>query len=207
MKAINQYQIGEYLVSEGLLSRQQLDTVFSMQKSTGGSLAAIVVKMGFLAEDVLTNRIAQLLGVEYVDLSTLVIPDLLVRRIPREVLNRHQVIPVGMNGAALQLATGDPTDYAAMEEIEFLTDSPVEICLASRTAIQETLEDFFREEDRRAEELRSFLKSEGKPESQSAAEYKGISPGDLRKALVPLLIDKGIISQQELIEKARELLE
>jgi type IV pilus assembly protein PilB len=209
MKAINQYQIGEYLVSEGLLSRRQLDTVFSMQKSTGGSLAAIVVKMGFVEEEQLTNRIAKLLGVEYVDIPSLVIPDTLVRKIPREVLNRHQVMPVGIRGGALKLATSDPTDYAAVEEVQFLTDMPVEICLGSRTAIQDALGEFFAEEDKRLAELRTFLKSEDQTDSgvEQPDSYKGISPVDMRRALIPLLIEKGLISQEELLAKARELAE
>ena len=202
LKPGNQYEIGQYLVSEGLLTHKQLDTVFSMQKATGGSLAALVVKLGFAEEERLTNFIARALGVEAVDIHSLVIADVLVRKIPREVLKRHQVLPVGIRGGALQLATSDPTDYAAIEEVQFLTDMPVEICLAARSGIQEGLEEFFRSEDARNEKLRAFLAG-GETKSDDA--YGGLSPEDVHRALVPLLVEKGIISIGELLAKAQEM--
>ena len=202
-KPANQYEIGEFLVKEGLLTRKQLDEVFSMQKSTGGSLAALAVKLGFVDEETVTGVIAKALGVEAVDIASLVIPEVLVRKIPREVIKRHEVLPVGMRGGALLMATSDPTDYSAIEEIQFLTDLPVEICLASRTGIRAALDDFYRSEDARQEDLRSFITSGDIPRSQDL--YGGISPEDLQMALIPLLVEKGILSLDELVARAREI--
>lgn len=199
----NQYEIGEYLVQEGLLTRKQLDAVFSMQKSTGGSLAALVVKLGFVEEETLTSFVAKALGVEAVDVQNLVIPDVLVRKIAREVLTRHEVIPVGMRGGALLLATSDPTDYSAIEEVQFLTDMPVEICLASRSGIREAIEDFYGQEDARRQKLRTFMR--GGDEQESEHLYGDVLPVDLQRALIPLLVEKGIISIDEIVAKAREL--
>lgn len=202
-KPANQYEIGEYLVAEGLLTRKQLDTVFSVQKSTGGSLATLVVKLGFLDEATLTSFIAKALGVEEIDVKSLVIPEMLVQRLPREVLRRHQVLPIGIRAGSLQLATSDPTDYHAIEEVQFLTDMPVQICLASRSAITEVIEQVLVQAETKHRDLSRFLA--GEAGTGGTQPFGDLLPQDLERALVPLLVEKGVIAVEELVQKAREL--
>ena len=94
----------------------------------------------------------------------------------------------------------DPTDYEALEEIQFLTNSQIEIAMASRAQISKALTRlFYGDQDQ---------KDGPAAEEQAAQDQKAksaeVEPG-LERALIPLLVEKGIITLQELKDKAREL--
>lgn len=206
---MNQNELGQLLVAEGLVTPEQLESALQLQRSTGGSLGAILVKLGFITENRLTSAIADRQGLETINLDELVIPEELVRSIPRAVLEKYQVMPVLLEGNVLQVATSDPTDYGAIEEVQFLTDHTVEVVLASRSQIQKTLASFYREEEERARSLGEFLQSEDAPQGPMTppAGFAGLSPEDVQRAVIPLLVEKGIITMEELARKARELAE
>ena len=93
----------------------------------------------------------------------------------------------------------DPTDFDAIEEIQFLTNCRVNVALASQASIVRALNRLSNEEERAREELSRELERGG----NSSAPLE-VTPG-LEQALIPLLVAKGIITEDELRDKAREL--
>ena len=191
--------IGQQLLRAKLLTDAQLKQAEGMRKQVGGNLGSIIVKLGLLTDDQLTRFISEQERLPVVDLSTQVIPKSLVKRVPKEVLERHQVIPVHMDHDVLTLAMADPTDFEAIEEIQFLTNCRVHVALASRAAIAKALNHFRTDEERAREDL---IKELDQPATRQAP--LEVSPG-LEQALIPLLIAKGVITEEELRKKAREL--
>lgn len=191
--------IGQRLLRAGLLTDAQLGRADAMRRQVGGNLGAIIVKLGFLTDEQLTQFLSDQEKLPVVDLSKRVIPKSLVLRIPRDVLERHHVIPVSLESQTLTLAMADPTDYDAIEEIQFLTNCRVNVVLASQQSIVRALNELHVAEERSREELTRELErgtTRGVPLE--------VTPG-LERALIPLLVEKGIITENELRQKAREL--
>jgi type IV pilus assembly protein PilB len=191
--------IGQRLVRAGLLSEAQHAQAETMRQQVGGAIGAILVKLGFIGDDELTEFISEQERLPVVDPSSRVIPRSLVMRIPRDVLERHHVIPVSQEHQTITLAMADPTDYDAIEEIQFLTNCRINVALASQANIVRALNRLSNEEERNREELSRELERAGK----SSAPLE-VTPG-LESALIPLLVEKGIITEDELRNKAREL--
>ena len=191
--------IGQRLVRAGQLSDAQLKQAEAMRKQVGGNLGAIIVKLGYLTDDGLTQFISDQEHLPVVDLTQRVIPKSLVMRIPRDVLERHHVIPVSMENQTLTLAMADPTDFDAIEEIQFLTNCRVNVALASQQSIIRALNELHVDEERSREELSRELERSASPTTPLE-----VTPG-LEQALIPLLVEKGIITESELRDKAREL--
>jgi type IV pilus assembly protein PilB len=191
--------IGQRLVRAGLLSEAQHAQAETMRQQVGGAIGAILVKLGFIGDDELTEFISEQERLPVVDPSSRVIPRSLVMRIPRDVLERHHVIPVSQEHQTITLAMADPTDYDAIEEIQFLTNCRINVALASQANIVRALNRLINEEERNREELSRELERAGK----SSAPLE-VTPG-LESALIPLLVEKGIITEDELRNKAREL--
>ncbi len=196
---VDRADIGHMLVKAGLLSDAQRTRAVEMQKQVGGKLGALIVKLGFITDEALIQFLAKKERLPVVDLATQVIPASLVRRVAREVLERHQVIPVAEKNQVITLATADPTDYEAIEEVQFLTNCRVEIALAPRAAIAKALARLSVQEEKGREDLIKQLER-GEPKAAPLE----VVPG-MEKALIPLLIEKGVISEVELREKARAL--
>jgi type IV pilus assembly protein PilB len=195
-------QLGEMLVESNLLSREQLKMAMDFQKSVGGKLGAIIVKLGFIEDQTLTNFIARQQGFPVVNLDELVVPETLVRRLPKKLIEKHHVVPIRFHDGVLTIATSDPFDYEAIEEIQLAIDQRVEMVLAPRSHILRTIHDVLYKEpapppvkEKSKDQLLKDLEAGGEKISREA----------LFDALVPLLIAKGVITQDELVRKARDI--
>jgi len=194
-------QLGQMLVESNLLTQEQLKMAMDFQKSVGGKLGAIIVKLGFIEDQTLTNFIARQQGIPVVNLDELVVPENLVRKIPKKLIEKHHVVPTRHHDGVLTVATSDPFDYEALEEVQLAVDQRVEMVLAPRSQILRTIHDVL------YREASSPVKEKSKDQLLKDFDTGGekISKEALHDALIPLLIAKGVITQDELVRKAKEL--
>lgn len=194
-------QLGQMLVESNLLTQEQLKMAMDFQKSVGGKLGAIIVKLGFIEDGTLTNFIARQQGIPVVNLDELVVPENLVRKIPKKLIEKHHVMPIRHHDGVLTVATSDPFDYEALEEIQLAVDQRVEQVLAPRSQILRTIHDVLYKEP-----APPTVKEKSKDQLLKELEAgEKVSREALHDALIPLLIAKGVISQDELVKKAKEL--
>jgi type IV pilus assembly protein PilB len=195
-------RLGKMLVESSLLTDEQLKMAMDFQKAVGGKLGAIIVKLGFIEDQTLTNFIARQQGIPVVNLDELVIPENLVKRVPRKMIEKHHVVPIRYHDGVLTVATSDPFDYEAIEELQLAVDYRIEMQLAPRSQILRSIHEIFYRED-----APSPVKEKSKDQLLKELDSGGEKPSaaQLQEALVPLLIEKGIITEADLIRKAREL--
>lgn len=177
------------------------------QRSVGGNLGAIVVKLGFIEDHRLIQFIAKDQGLSVISLDDIVLPHNLVRRLPRKLIEKHQVLPIHYKDNVLTVATADPYDYEAIEEIQLAQDAKIEINLAPRSAIQKCITELFHPAAPPVEEGRADFDA-GSHRDAAITTHRHlpkVSKLFLHEALIPLLIQKGVISEEELIRKAREI--
>lgn len=187
-------KLGQLLLKANLLSDAQLKKAIDMQKVLGGKLGSIIVKLGFITDDDLTRFLAKQERLPIADLSSLVIPKDLVRKVPKELIEKHQIVPIHFKNGVLTLAMSDPTDFEAIEEVQFIANCRVEVAMASRAHLTRTISELFYDNGNAA--------PAGEKESSDAGSLE--IDADMEKALIPLLIEKGIITQEELRKKSRE---
>jgi type IV pilus assembly protein PilB len=195
-------QLGQMLEESGLLTPEQLKMAMDFQKSVGGKLGAIIVKLGFIEDQTLTNFIARQQGIPVVNLDELVVPENLFKRIPKKLIDKHHMVPIRHHDGVLTVATSDPYDYEAIEEIQLAIDQRVELVLAARTQITRTITEMVNRPASPAP-----VKEKSKDQLLKELDHGGdkVPKEALQAALIPLLISKGIITQDELARKAKEL--
>ncbi len=133
-------RIGELLVRENLLTSEQLRKARDEAKTKGGRLGAQITKLGFLQESELSDFVARQYGVPAVNLDEFEIDPAVIKLIPEDVANKHTVVPVNRAGSTLILATADPSNIFAIDDIKFLTGYNVEVVVASEEAIKRAIE-------------------------------------------------------------------
>ena len=136
-------RIGELLVRENLLSSDQLAKAREETRSKGGRLGAQITQLGFLDESELTDFVAKQYGVPSINLDEFDIEDAVLQLIPEEVALKHTVVPVNRAGSTLILATSDPSNIFALDDIKFLTGYNIQPVVASEEAIQRTIDRFY----------------------------------------------------------------
>ncbi|MBA3936508.1 MAG: Flp pilus assembly complex ATPase component TadA [Planctomycetes bacterium] len=125
-------------------------------------------KAGGIREDAVLYAVAQLLGMDSVQLGGMVLPPALIEKVPAHVANSYRIIPVRMEDKTLVIATADPDNLAAMDDLKFMLGvSNVRSALTSESAITEALEQYYQssvDEDKKAE-LDKLMNSLGNEES------------------------------------------
>ena len=148
-------RLGQLLVRENLITLAQLKKAQEIQSNEGGRLGFALTKLGYLAENDLTDFLSKQYGVPSIDLGDFEIDPAVAKLIPEDVSRKHLVIAISRAGSSLIVAMSDPSNIFAVDDIKFLTGYNVEVVVASDSAIREAIEASFQEEDE--EEYQSLL--------------------------------------------------
>jgi len=195
-------KLGDLLVEVKLLTNEQLKTALDYQKKTGLKLGEVLEKLGFVAEDEILACLANQLSMEIVNLKNIIIPNALVKKIPLQLIEKYNIIPIGINGDTLTIATSDPTDYEVVEQIQLLTDLKVDMVLATTTEIKIAIRDVFQPAHRKAKEKDDILDElSGTPKNKKKTANRDEI---LNHPLTRLLIEKKIITAEEILRKIEE---
>jgi len=136
-------RLGELLLREQLITPLELQQAIEEQRNAGGRLGYQLTKMGFIEENELTAFLSKQYGVPSIDLGEFDIELEIIKLIPKEVVLKHQVIPVNRTGATLIVAMADPSNIFAIDDIKFLTGYNVEVVVASEQAIEGAVEKYY----------------------------------------------------------------
>src|SRR6185369_2470847 len=150
-------RLGDLLVREKVISSQQLEVALKNQKDTGGRLGSILVKLGYLSDEDVTNFLSRQYGVPAINLNYFEIDASVVKLVPYETAKRYQVLPLSRVGASLTIAMVDPTNVFAMDDIKFMTGFNIEPVVASETSIIEAIEKVYLSPPEPEEDLETVM--------------------------------------------------
>lgn len=134
-------RIGDYLVSQGLITEEQLQKVLEAQKESGGAkkFGDVVVELGFMSEINFTKALAGKLRVQYVDLDNIEINTEAVQKVPEQLARKHTVIAIAIMGKRLTVATNDPVNFIVLEDIKVSTGMDTIPVLATTSSINKAI--------------------------------------------------------------------
>ena len=138
--AVGSKPLGEVLVDERLLSREQLQQALIRQKETGQPLGKILLEMGLVEEKSLVEAVSKQIGVAFVDLEDPRLDPTVVELIPLEFARSREAIPVRIDGNALVVAMAHPANRQTVEAIAEMTGYEVVPALAVRRHLLIALE-------------------------------------------------------------------
>lgn len=109
-------RLGEQLIALGLISSDQLQVALTEQRNSKKMLGQILVEMSFITESALGEVLAESSGTEKFDTKSAMLDTSLVRQIPKDLAQRHKIIPVGQENGAIQLAMADVYNVLAIDQ-------------------------------------------------------------------------------------------
>jgi type IV pilus assembly protein PilB len=195
-------KLGDILVDAGLLKPEQLKTALNYQQQTGLRLGEIIEKLGFVKEDTILGCLAAQQHKEIVNLHHMVIPSGLVKKIPFHIIEQYNIIPISIQNDVLVIATSDPTDLEAFEQVQLLTDLKVEVVLATSNEIRNAIRDTFQKAEKKLQEKTEIL--QGLNTNAAIKKRQKQIEDVLTQPLTRLLIEKKIITEEEIVAKIEE---
>ena len=175
-------RLGDLLVREKIITQDQLAQALKKQKQGGGRLGSVLVSLGFLTDEEVTNFLSRQYGVPAINLQFFEIDPNVVKLIPQETARKHQILPLSRVGASLTIAMVDPTNVFAMDDIKFMTGFNIEPVVASESAIMDRIERSYAEPDP-SENLDDIMASMGEEaDVELQADAEEINASDLEKS-------------------------
>ena len=131
--------IAEILSRKGLLTPEQLADAQALQQAEGLRLDRAVVQKGWLTELQLLEVFAEQFHLPLVSLEDRTFDGELLRSLPPRVVYRQRLVPVGRVDGILQVATSDPFDLYAFDDLRLLTGLNIQPVLATRDEIEKVI--------------------------------------------------------------------
>ena len=135
-------RLGELLVEAGEIDQMQLQAALGHQKQWGGRLGEVVVQMGFTTEERMVKTLSRQLDIPLADFPDPIHARVLAE-VPREMAEQWGVIPLGLKrdsrGETLYIAMSDPTNYDAIDALQFKTGKRIAPMLAGDSKLQQLI--------------------------------------------------------------------
>ena len=138
-------RLGEILVKNNLITREQLGKALEEQRLSGNQLrlGAILIAQKLLTEEQLTSFLSQQYGVPIVNLADYEIDPSVIKIIPQDVVQKYQLLPLNRAGSTLIVAVSDPSNLFALEDIKFMTGYNIEMVVASERDIKVSIDKYY----------------------------------------------------------------
>jgi twitching motility protein PilT len=132
-------KIGEILVTAGAIKREQLSDALHSQNQLGGTLGENLIRLGFIGEGELLKFLSEQMGFQHINLSKVEIPVSIQRMVNAETVRLRRLLPIGFEGKSLIVGMVDPTDIAALSDVEFQTGHRNKAVILSATQFEQAL--------------------------------------------------------------------
>jgi len=131
--------VGEMLLRKGKISSANLEEAMAARKTPTDRIDRILVKMGFVDERDVLDVLGEQLCLPVVDLSEMNIDVEMLRAMPSKLVHKRGLIPIERTADALKVATSDPFDVYAFDELRMMTGLKVEPVLAAQSEIDRVI--------------------------------------------------------------------
>ncbi|MBU4498649.1 MAG: secretion system protein E, partial [Gammaproteobacteria bacterium] len=99
MERRKKLRMGETLVSQGLITLDQLRIGLKEQKISGLPIGRQLTALGFMTEAVLRDQLANALGSQGIDLTQVVADPEALNLVPEDFARRHHLLPIAHDAA------------------------------------------------------------------------------------------------------------
>jgi type II secretion system protein E len=131
--------IAEVLLEKGLITPDHLTAAMDLRKKEGVRLDRALVRLGCIGEEDVLKVMSEQLAVPMVDLNEVEIDVETLKSLPPRLVHRKGIIPVKRDNGTLTVATSDPFDLYAFDEIRLLTGLEIQPALAPEEDIQKVI--------------------------------------------------------------------
>jgi type IV pilus assembly protein PilB len=133
--------LGQMLINDGILSQEQLAEALARQRKSRDRIGQILIEMNIIDEEVLLKYLGRQFRKEPITRQELENLDLdVVKLVPGEVARQYRIIAVERHGGKLIVATADPLNVMALDDLRRATGLEVDFRIGSGRAIQDAID-------------------------------------------------------------------
>ena len=148
-------RLGDLLISQKLISQEQLKFVLEQQKRGGRKIGKLLVENGFVTEEQISEAIAKQFNIPYINLKFFnLVPDV-ARRLPEAQARRHRALVLEDRKTSYLVGMGDPSDLFAYDDIARVLKRDIDLAVVGELPLLQTIDRVYR----RTEEISGLAKA------------------------------------------------
>ena len=163
----NQVPFGQWLVSKGFLTNEELTAALKEQSKNGGKLGEVLLRTKSQEPSTITRFLADYLSLEYKKLDEVSKIDMNVARLlPEAIVRRFCLVAVGTDEEKIIVAMADPLDVVAIDTITQRLNREIKVAVSSHDEIVHAIEMIYHGSDVEEQHLRDLVETEIREDSQ-----------------------------------------
>jgi len=140
-------KLGEILIQQGIINHKQLDDAVKTQKSEGGRIGEVLIKLGFLTEEDIVSALGAQLHIPAAskknNLLRPAIDQNLDKIVPLDFAKSNLVLPLRKKDNTLVCAVADPLDLLMLDNLKMVTRCEIELIIATKADLLSAIQDFY----------------------------------------------------------------
>jgi len=133
--------IGELLLADGAINREQLVAALREHRATGESLGRILIGKGIVDEDQLARVLGKQLNMPYVIPHAGLVDMNVFCRLPGEFIRGNSVLPVSETDGVVTVIVADPVDRGLIERLEKVLGNEIDLATCGKTRIDKVIDE------------------------------------------------------------------
>lgn len=140
-------RLGELLVQQGLITKDQLAIVLAEQRNSNVPIGRLLVRLGFVTETAIRDIMARTVGQESIDLAQVVADPEALSLVPEEFARRNHLLPIAYDPAenVLTIATTEIFNVVALDQLRAMLGPRAELKtqLAAEAQLGDYIDQFY----------------------------------------------------------------
>ena len=135
--------LGQGLLEGGCIEACQLEEGLKVQARTREMLGMILVRLGYVTPEDIARTIANICGLEYIDLEIVDVEDNAVKLLSRPLAERYNAVPLKVENGGMTMACDVPLTTQVMGNLQRVTGKQISLCIATTNRIKGVLKEIF----------------------------------------------------------------
>ena len=136
--------LGDILIEKGFVKQAQLDDAKRWQKThPNEKISAILLSRGIITEDAMLSAMAERFNTTYINTELVVRRPEILKNVPEQIVKKHCIMPLDVKAGQIIIATHDPHDIGAFEDVKMVTRMDVGFVLAPQRIIESAIEKYY----------------------------------------------------------------
>ena len=135
--------LSQLLLDRKLLTPDQVAEATEAQQPEGRRFDQIVLEKGYVTERQLLTVMAEQLHLPLMELEGVEVAPEALKALPSKIVYRQRIMPIELNGEDLKVATCDPFDLYALDDVRMMTGLNIHPVLARREEVEKLIKDHF----------------------------------------------------------------
>lgn len=131
------------LIENKIINKLDYEKIMNIESSTGMEIDEILIRNGFIDENVFYEVISKEFGIKNITLDKVLISSKIIKTLPKEIVKKYYVIPFDMKENKLHVAMFNPLNDSAIEDIKFITNKQVIPYIEKKSKILCAIENYY----------------------------------------------------------------